>query len=247
MNKKLLLLFLVFSGFTFAQMFSTGTQVLQDNVSVNIETDATTTTLTLTGPSGAWFAVGFGGKTMASGADVLRTDGTSIVDAHTSNYVLPPADTNQNWTLVSNTVSGDVRTIIATRSNNTGDSDDYTFSNSAGSIDVIWAFGTSTTYSNHSVYRRGATTLGVTLNTKEFETLNFGLYPNPISEVMNIQLPQDIDEADIGLYDFSGRLVKEARISPIEKTLNLKDVGSGMYVLKIKSDNKLGVKRIIKK
>ncbi len=158
--RKLFLLFSTLSGLMFAQTFSTGTQMLQGDLSVNIETDETTTTLTLTGPSNVWFSVGFGGATMSSGADIFRTDGTTIVDARTTGYLLPPADTSQDWTLVSNNVTLNARTIVATRSNNTGDSNDYIFTRETGSISLIWAIGSSTTYGYHG--SRGATVLAVT-------------------------------------------------------------------------------------
>ncbi len=158
--RKLFLLFSTLSGLMFAQTFSTGTQMLQGDLSVNIETDETTTTLTLTGPLNVWFSVGFGGATMSSGADIFRTDGTTIVDARTTGYLLPPADTSQDWTLVSNNVTLNARTIVATRSNNTGDSNDYIFTRETGSISLIWAIGSSTTYGYHG--SRGATVLAVT-------------------------------------------------------------------------------------
>ena len=91
MKKTLLFIFLIGASGLFAQTFSTGTQTLLTNLSAEIEIDGTTniTTLTLNGPSNAWFAIGFGGLSMSSGADVFRTDGTTIVDAQTNSRVLP--------------------------------------------------------------------------------------------------------------------------------------------------------------
>ena len=61
MKKILLILFLTSSISLFAQSFSTGTQTLLSGLTANINIDADTniTTLTLTGPSNAWFAIGF--------------------------------------------------------------------------------------------------------------------------------------------------------------------------------------------
>ncbi len=250
MIKKLLLFFLTSSTcMTYAQTFSTGTQVLKDDLSVNIETNATTTTLTLTGPSNAWFAVGFddNATNMFSSTDVFRTDGTTITDARTVGNQLPPADPSQDWSLTSNTVSGSVRTIIATRANNTGDSNDFVFSNSAGSMAVIWAYGASTTYGYHGGVNRGATTLGVTLGVENLEVLDFKTYPNPSADIVTVQLINDFEEANVSLYDFSGRLVKEKNINSFDNGINLEGLGSGIYLMKVRSEDKLGVRRIIKK
>ncbi|WP_299683455.1 T9SS type A sorting domain-containing protein [uncultured Tenacibaculum sp.] len=249
MVRKLLFFVTLISSVTFAQTFSTGTQVLSGNLSINLETDATTTTLILTGPSNAWFAVGFdeSATNMLSNSDVFRTDGTTITDARTVGNQLPPADTSQDWNLVSNTVSGGVRTITATRANNTGDANDFVFSNSAGSIDIIWAFGASTTYAYHGSSNRGATTLGVTLGKEDFETLAFEAFPNPVSNNMNIELPFDVDSAKIDVYDFSGRIIKTGEVSQSEKEIDFSGIGTGFYTLVIRSENKLGIKKILKK
>lgn len=247
MKKTLLFLAFLSSIFGFSQTFSTGTQVLKDDLSVNLEIDDTTTTLTLTGASDVWFAVGFGGSNMFSGADVFRTNGTTIVDAYTVDQELPPTDSSQDWTLVSNTVNNNVRTIVATRANNTGDFNDYVFSNSAGSINIIWAMGTSTTYLQHTGGNRGATTLGVTLSTKDVELFDFIVAPNPTTDNLEIQLPSDIENAIVNVSELSGRTIKNAAVSTTNNTINLADVASGMYLLKVQADDKLGIKRIIKK
>lgn len=247
MRKQLLFIFLLVSTCITAQVYTTGTQTLKDNLSVNLDIDATTTTLTLNGPSNAWFAIGFGAVDMSSGADVFRTNGSTITDAVTSGNNLPPADGSQDWNLISNTVSGNTRTIVATRANDTGDSNDYIFSNSAGSFDVIWAYGSSTSYAYHGGANRGATTLGVTLTTNKFNTLNFDVYPNPVVNNVKVQLPTSIESAEVILYDLSGRLIRKKRIAmPGSNELDIADLGSGAYFIRVSSDDKIGSKMIIK-
>ena len=145
MKKTLLSLFLIATTGLFAQTFSTGIINFSGNLSgeISISSTTNTTTLTLSGPSNVWFAVGFGGSNMSAGADIFRWNGTSIEDARATGRFMPPNDTQQDWTLVSNTVASSVRTIVATRTNNTGDSNDFIFNASAGSISMIWAVGLS--------------------------------------------------------------------------------------------------------
>jgi hypothetical protein len=249
--KKTLLLFLALVAInTFGQnSFTTGEQeLLGENLKAQIDIDGTTntTTLTLKGPSNAWFAIGFGGQRMSDGADVFRTDGTTIVDARSTGRFLPPADASQDWTLVSNNVSDNERTIVATRANNTGDSDDYVFNPSAGSIPIIYARGTSTTYRNHGGGNRGATVLGVTLNTKENQLLTFDISPNPASNLLNIQLPSDTETAKVNIFDYTGRLLSSKAVSLTNKTVDVSNLVNGIYFVRIQAGNKLGSQRFIK-
>jgi hypothetical protein len=247
MKKTLLFLFLTTSISLFAQSFSTGTQTLLSGLTANINIDADTeiTTLTLTGPSNAWFAIGFGNLDMG-GTDVFRTNGSTIVDAYSSGNALPAQDTSQDWNLVSNTVSGSNRTIVATRANNTGDSNDHVFSASAGSLSVIYAKGSSTSYAYHGG-NRGFTTLSVTLGISENKLLSFEMYPNPASDVLNIQLPSGTDKAEVGVYDYTGRLVSSKTISSNDSSLDVQNISRGIYILRVTTDTKIGVQRFIKK
>ena len=247
MKKTLLFLFLTTSISLFAQSFSTGTQTLLSGLTANINIDADTeiTTLTLTGPSNAWFAIGFGNLDMG-GTDVFRTNGSTIVDAYSSGNALPAEDATQDWTLVTNTVSGSNRTIVATRANNTGNSDDHIFSASAGSLSVIYAKGSSTSYAYHGG-NRGFTTLSVTLGISENKLLSFEMYPNPVSDVLNIQLPSGTDKAEVGVYDYTGRLVSSKTISSNDSTLDVQKISKGIYIIRVATNNKIGVQRFIKK
>ena len=247
MKKTLLFLFLTTSISLFAQSFSTGTQTLLSGLTANINIDADTeiTTLTLTGPSNAWFAIGFGNLDMG-GTDVFRTNGSTIVDAYSSGNALPAQDTSQDWNLVSNTVSGSNRTIVATRANNTGDSNDHVFSASAGSLSVIYAKGSSTSYAYHGG-NRGFTTLSVTLGISENKLLSFEMYPNPVSDVLNIQLPSGTDKAEVGVYDYTGRLVSSKTISSNDSTLDVQKISKGIYIIRVATNTKIGVQRFIKK
>ena len=247
MKKILLSLFLISSFTLFAQSFSTGTQTLLYGLTANINIDADTdiTTLTLTGPSNAWFAIGFGNLDMG-GTDVFRTNGSTIVDAYSSCNALPAQDASQDWTLVSNTVSGSNRTIVATRANNTGDSDDHIFSASAASLSVIYAKGSSTSYAYHGG-NRGFTTLSVTLGIPENKLLSFEMYPNPASDVLNVQLPTGTEKAEVSVFDYTGRLVSSKTISSNDSTLDVQNISKGIYIIRVATNSKIGVQRFIKK
>merc|ERR1712065_106933 len=134
------------------------------------------TTLTLVAPDNVWF----GGGDMTAGIDVVRTNGSTVIDAVTAGNQLPPSDTSNDWSTVSNTINGNTRTLVIERANNTGDSNDFTFSTSTGNIPVIWAHGTSSSYAYHGG-NRGATVLS-TLSARQEKTLDFSIYPNPTTD-----------------------------------------------------------------
>jgi hypothetical protein len=249
MKKTLLILFLITSFSLFAQSFSTGTQPLSSELTanINIDNDTGTTTLTLAGPSNKWFGIGFGNSNM-NGTDIFMTDGSSILDAYSTSNGQPQADSSQesgDWTLVSNTVSSGTRTIVATRANDTGNSNDYTFSASAGSLTVIWAIGSSTEYAYHSV--RGATALSVSLGISENNLLSFEMYPNPVSDVLNIQLPTSTEKAEVSVFDYTGRLVSSKTISSNDTAIDVQKISKGIYMIRVAANNKIGVQRFIKK
>ena len=247
MKKTLLILFLTTSISLFAQSFSTGTQTLLSGLTANINIDADTniTTLTLAGPSNAWFAIGFGNSNM-NGTDILMTDGSSTLrDAYSTSTATPQAEASQDWTLVSNNISGSTRTIVATRANNTGDSNDYIFNASAGSLSVIYAKGSSSNYAYHGG-NRGFTTLGVSLGISENKLLSFEMYPNPVSDVLNIQLPTGTEKAEVGVFDYTGRLVTSKIISSNDTSIDVQKLSNGIYLIRVSSDAKIGAQRFIK-
>jgi len=247
MKKTLLILFLTTSFSLFAQSFSTGTQTLSSGLttSINIDNDTGTTTLMLAGPSNKWFGIGFGNSNM-NGTDILMTDGSSTLrDAYSTSNGEPQAEASQDWTLEVNSVVNGTRTIVASRANNTGDSNDYVFNASAGSLTVIWAVGSSTTYAYHST--RGATALSVSLGVYENNLLSFEMYPNPVSDVLNIQLPTGTEKAEVGVFDYTGRLVSSKTISSNDTAIDVQQISKGIYMIRLAANNKIGVQRFIKK
>lgn len=229
-----------------SQVFGTGDIQLNGSFSVKVKIDGTTnkTTLEMVAPSTVWFSVGFGGTNMSSGADVFRSDGSTITDAKTSSRVLPPADGQQDWSIESNDVSNGVRTMIVTRDNDTGDSDDFVFDANAGSLTLIWALGSSSTYAYHGG-ARGATSVTV-LNTKEFNNLEFDMYPNPTAESLNIQLSSGAEKAIVKFYDYTGKLALTKTVEDSNNKINVNSLSKGIYLVKVLSDDKIGTQRFIK-
>ena len=165
-NKLLFLSFLLLSAFVQSQTYTTGVVSLSSSAGLAMTAKmdvGTQVTLTLTGPSGRWFALGFDATSMGTGNDVVmaHTAGTlSSFDASIGGYSAPTADPQQNWTIVSDAVASGVRTIVATRALITGDANDHDFTAATGSLSLIWARAVSASYSfsYHGSSNRGIST-----------------------------------------------------------------------------------------
>jgi len=258
-RKIVLILFLTTSFSLFSQSFTTGTQTLLTGLTANITINGETfiTKLTLAGPSDVWLAIGFGNQEM-NGTDIFMTDGNTIRDAFSEpgpssslDRPIPPADSSSNesgdWTLISNTVSDNERTIVATRINDTQDSQDYVFSASTGSLSIIYAIGGTLSYAWHGPENRGGTALSIsTLGITESDFLSFDIFPNPVLDVLNIQLPTGTEKAEVGVFDYTGRLVTSKIISSNDTSIDVQKLSNGIYLIRVSSDAKIGAQRFIK-
>lgn len=259
MKKIVFIFYLSISSSLLAQIVTTGTQTLLPGLTTNIEINGNTftTKLTLSGPSDVWLAIGFGNSEM-NGTDIFMTDGSTIRDAFSepgpsSSLERPvpaqdsPGNESGDWNLISNTVTGETRTIVATRINDTQDPNDYVFDVTAASLSIIYAHGGTSNYAWHGPDYRGTTVLAInSLSNEENKFLNFDISPNPVSDLINIKLPTVSKKIVVEIFDFTGRIIKSKIISNNDKSLNVKKLSNGVYIIKIATANKVGLKRFIK-
>lgn len=76
---------------------------------------------------------------------------------------------------------------------------------------------------------------------------NLKVYPNPASEIINIQSNQLIDSAKVQLYNLQGQVVINEFIKTRNNVISLEliDLNTGIYFIKITSDEESTVKKII--
>ncbi|MFP3593469.1 T9SS type A sorting domain-containing protein [Chryseobacterium sp. SIMBA_038] len=247
MKKVLLTLSLALASAVGAQ-FSSGTVSLgSTGMTVKLDTSSTLATLTLTGADTSYLGIGFGNSGMASGADGFIYNSTANRDYTFGGIGVPPtADASQDWTQTSNTASGGIRTVVATRSLS-GGSGDTAIANSAGSVNIFFARGNSTTISQHSGTNRGYTTLNMTAtlgtNDLALESKKVVLYPNPAKETVNFKNADKIKSIDI--YESTGRKLKSVKIDG--ENINVADLKTGSYYFEIKlKDGTLSYEKLIK-
>lgn len=70
------------------------------------------------------------------------------------------------------------------------------------------------------------------------------IYPNPTTEVLNLNVSAKVNSADI--YDLSGKLVRNVSVSSDNK-VNVKDLRNGTYVLKVNTEAGSTAHKFIKK
>lgn len=87
--------------------------------------------------------------------------------------------------------------------------------------------------------------LGGSIN--ENRTLNFNIFPNPLNDNAIIELDNYYNKLELCVFDIQGNLVKKQNFENINSmTLNINNLKSGLYFIKLKSNNNLvGVKKII--
>lgn len=85
------------------------------------------------------------------------------------------------------------------------------------------------------------------LGISDAKRLSFEMYPNPASERITIQLPSGSDNAIVEFYDYIGRKALTKKISNSNNKININSLSTGVYVLKVLSDDKIGSQKFIKK
>ena len=233
MKKVLLTLSMALATSLGAQFFSSGTVNLPAaSMTVKLDTNATTATITLVGDSNSMMGIGFGNVGMASGSDGFIYNSSANRDYTFGGTVAPTADASQDWTQTSNTVSGSTRTVVATRSL-TGGAGDFAIPNAAGTINIFYARtpgGQGIAY--HSGNRGYATlTMAGVLATNDVaaESKKIVLYPNPSKDVVNFKNADKIKSVDI--YESAGRKVRSVKVDG--QNISVSDLKSGSYYLEI--------------
>lgn len=72
------------------------------------------------------------------------------------------------------------------------------------------------------------------------ETLEFELYPNPVSDQLYIH---GVTSAQVSVFDLSGRCVIPSKILKEGSSLSVSGLASGVYVIRLVQDDKVGVRR----
>lgn len=248
MKKKLLTMFLLtVATFSFAQ-FTTGTVALAGSTrTIKIDTDATMVTMTLTGSSTHWLGIGFNGTSMATVTDMFIWNATTNRDyIAPGGHIQPNPDAAgaQSWTIVSDTVSGTTRTVVATRSLvSTGD---YTFLNDSSSMNIIFSEGSTTTLAYHGSNPHAPQTLTRSaLGVEDFSLNASQIYPNPSNGAFLVKTKTTLKT--ITIYNQIGSFIKTIEVSNNGDTaeVNVEGLQKGVYLIELVNDTDKSWKKVI--
>ena len=79
----------------------------------------------------------------------------------------------------------------------------------------------------------------------EESTLSFNVYPNPVNDRLNIEAETEILE--VVVYDIFGRQQELSAISSQPSVIDVANLNSGVYFVKVVTENAEVVKRFVKK
>lgn len=97
-----------------------------------------------------------------------------------------------------------------------------------------------------SSYKLDISTVVLGENDVAFKT-EFIVYPNPASEVVYIKLPFDFKDTSVILYDTLGRIVIDHNFSELggKQSINVSELPSGVYFVKVQQGDYQASKRLI--
>ena len=113
----------------------------------------------------------------------------------------------------------------------------YTF-NQVGSTDYVC--------DPHAGNMNGTVTVTSTAGITENKLLSFDIFPNPVSDVLTIQLPTGTEKAEVGVFDYTGKLVTSKTITSNDNSIDVQKLSNGIYLIRVSSDAKIGAQRFIK-
>ena len=76
----------------------------------------------------------------------------------------------------------------------------------------------------------------IPLSSQGFDFSTVAIFPNPTSDVLNINIPFSFDTVSGQVIDISGRAVKS--INKVENSIDVSNLSNGLYVLDLLIDNK---------
>lgn len=74
----------------------------------------------------------------------------------------------------------------------------------------------------------------------------YKIYPNPVKDVFNIELPDGSEAHTMIIYDITGKVIQSKILNSQKNSVNLNNVSTGIYFVRLKSKNNLIVKKLIK-
>ncbi|MNE51256.1 hypothetical protein D3C80_1458760 [compost metagenome] len=87
-----------------------------------------------------------------------------------------------------------------------------------------------------------------TLSVNDSKLASFNVYPNPSTDRnVTVAFGSTIEKGNIAIYSLAGAKVFETTMQENTQTVNLSDLASGIYIMKLQSGNNTSTKKLILK
>jgi hypothetical protein len=84
---------------------------------------------------------------------------------------------------------------------------------------------------------------GITVNVRDIQAQEMKIFPNPAAEIVSFDLKEP---SEISIYNSAGILMKQQLAYPSRNSVNISDLNPGLYFVKMKNNNKVAQKLIIR-
>jgi len=103
-------------------------------------------------------------------------------------------------------------------------------------------FGERNNSANKDSYVVG--TCNAVSTKRQVEKLDLNYYPNPVTDILNIELPNG--QNDIYVHDLTGKLLSVHTVSNSLFQYDMSDFAQGMYLITVVNDGKRAVLKVVK-
>jgi len=84
-------------------------------------------------------------------------------------------------------------------------------------------------------------------STESFFKNNLSIYPNPTKGILNINSDTNVTINNAVLTDLNGRIIKSVNLTGVNNpTIDITDVNTGIYFIKVTTDQGVGTSKVIK-
>lgn len=78
------------------------------------------------------------------------------------------------------------------------------------------------------------------------ESVEFVISPNPAKSTINLYLPKGYENAKLSVFDVLGKEIYYTELSSLKSNINISKWNSGVYLVRISTENESQTKRFVK-
>jgi len=113
------------------------------------------------------------------------------------------------------------------------------------SITIYWPSGIVDIIDNPEINQTIRATEGETLSVEDTLVNNLILYPNPTEDILNLNAAYKLDNAIVTVFTIEGKRVMNSKLS--SDTLDVSNLSSGTYILRIIQNGNIKTQKFVKK